>query len=155
MIDAMLARLRRGLARPLVVRDDASAVIEMAVSLPVLCMLLFCFMEICLAVYSDDLISELACEGTRYAMVRGAACPNTTSPTCEVTAAQVNSYVSGLGMPNIGGGAITVNTTYPDGDEAVGSRVKVTVSYTFPITLAYVPKNALSLSSSSQAYIIQ
>jgi len=155
MINATLARLRIGLARPLVVRDEASSVIEFAISLPLLCMFLFSFMEMCLAVYSHDLISELACEGTRYAMVRGASCPTTASPTCEVTAAQVNSYVSAITVPNLAGGAISVTTTYPDGNEAVGSRVNVKVSYTFPITMPFAPKTALDMSSASQTYIIQ
>ena len=155
MINATLARLRIGLARPLVVRDEASSVIEFAISLPLLCMFLFSFMEMCLAVYSHDLISELACEGTRYAMVRGASCPTTASPTCEVTAAQVNSYVSAITVPNLAGGAISVTTTYPDGNEAVGSLVQVKITYVFAIKMAFVPKSSLTMSSTSEAYIVQ
>jgi len=136
--------------------DQGSAIIEMAVSLALLCTLLFCFMELCLAAYSHDLISELACEGALYAMVRGAACPNTTTPTCEVTAAQVNAYVEGIALPNLGGGTITVDTTYPAGNENVGSTVKVQVSYSFPITMPLVPKSsAISMSTYATAYIIQ
>jgi hypothetical protein len=116
---------------------------------------LFCFVEVCLAVYSSDLISELACEGTRYAMLHGAACPTTASPTCEATASQVNAYVKAITLPNLGGGSISVDTSYPDGNEAVGSRVKVQVSYSFPITVPLVPKTALSLSTASTAYILQ
>ena len=137
------------------VREEASALIEMALSLTALFTLIFCFMEACLAVYSVDLISELACEGTRYAMVRGAACPNTTSPTCEVTASQVNSYVSAISLPNLARGTITIATTYPDGNEAVGSRVQVKVTYVFPISMPFVPKASSTMSTTSQMYIIQ
>jgi hypothetical protein len=155
MADSIPTAVKAGWARALLVRDEASAVIEMALSLPILCTLLFCFMELCLAVYSIDLISELACEGTRYAMVRGAACPNTTSPTCEVSATQVNNYVSGIALPNLAAGTITVNTTYPDGNEAVGSRVRVQVTYVFPISMPFVPKASHTFSTTSQMYIIQ
>ena len=160
MVDLIPARWKTGWARipmvrTLVRRDEGSALIEMAVSLTALLTLLFCFMEICLAVYSVDLISELACEGSRYAMVRGAACPNTTSPTCEVTATEVNSYVSAITMPNLARGTITVATSYPDGNEAVGSRVRVKVTYLFPITMPFVPTSSSTMSTTSQMYIIQ
>jgi hypothetical protein len=141
--------------RLLLQRDEGSALVEMGISLVLLSTLLFCFMEVCLAAYSHDLISELACEGTRYAMFRGATCPNSTTPTCEVTASQVNTYVHAISLPNLGGGTITVDTTYPDGNENVGSRVKVQVSYSFPITMPFVPRNAIAMSAASTAYILQ
>ena len=112
-------------------------------------------MELCLAFYTHSLISEFAREGTRYAMVRGAGCPNTTAPTCEVTAAQVNSYVSALSYPNIAGGTLTVATTYPQGNESVGSTVQVKVTYVFKITMPLVPKNAFTMTSTSKMNIIQ
>lgn len=135
--------------------EQGFSLIEMALTLPLLFTLIFCFMELCLLFYSRYLISEYAREGTRYAMFHGAACPNTTNPTCEVTASQVNTYVSGLGWPNLAGGTIAVNTTYPDGNEAIGSRVKVAVTYTFRITMPFVPRNPFTMSSSSQEYILQ
>ena len=127
----------------------------MALTLPVLFTLMFCFMQMCLAFYTVDMISEDAREGTRYAMYRGASCPTTANPTCEVTSSQVNSYVSGLGWPNLAGGTLTVTTTYPNGNEAVGSTVQVKVSYTMPITMPFVPKNSMAFSSTSVMPILQ
>jgi Flp pilus assembly protein TadG len=135
--------------------EEGSTLIEFALTFSVLLTVIFCVMELCLIFYSYDMISERAREGTRYAMVRGSSCPNTTTPTCEVTAAQVNTYVSGLKEPNLGGGTITVATTYPDGDEDVGSRVQVKVSYVFPIKMPFVPKNSINMSSTSVMYILQ
>jgi Flp pilus assembly protein TadG len=135
--------------------DDGAALIEMAVTLPVLFTLMFCFMEMCLAFYTVDMISETAREGTRYAMYRGASCPTSTNPTCEASASQVNSYVSGIGWPNLAGGTITVTTTYPNGNENVGSTVQVKVSYTMPITMPFVPKSSQSFSSTSVMPILQ
>jgi hypothetical protein len=135
--------------------ERGSTLIEMAVTLPVLFTLLFCFMEMCLAFYTHDMISECAREGIRYAMLHGASCPNSSTPTCEATATQVNSYVTGLGWPNLGNGTMTVATTYPNGNEAVGSLVQVKVTYVFAITMAFVPKNSLTMTSTSEAYIVQ
>lgn len=147
---------RSSAPRRLAAREDGSALIEFAVTLPVLFTLLFCFMELCLALYTRDLISECAREGTRYAMVRGASC--TTYPgsaSCTVTAAQVETYVMGLGRPNIAGGTMSVNASYPNGTQAVGSPVSVTVNYAFPISMPFVHALSINMSSSSQMTIIQ
>jgi hypothetical protein len=112
-------------------------------------------MQICLAFYTHNLISELAREGTRYAMVRGASCPNSTSPTCEVTASEVNSYVSSIALPNLAGGTMTVATTYPNGNEAVGSTVQVKITYVFPIKMPFVPTPSYTMTSTSVMYILQ
>lgn len=143
------------LARALRREDSGSTLIEFALSATVLFSLVFCFMETCLAFYTHDLISELAREGTRYAMVRGATCPTAASPTCEVTASQVNAWVAAIKLPNLAGGKMTINTTYPNGNEAVGSTVSVQITYVFPITMPFVPQSSLTMSSTSQAYIVQ
>ena len=135
--------------------EDGGALIDMALTLPILFTLLFCFMEMCLAFYSKDMISECAREGTRYAMYRGASCPTSSNPTCEVTASQVNSYVSGLGWPNLGGGTMSVNTTYPNGNETAGSYVQVAVTYVMPIRMPFVPSSALTFTSTSKMQILQ
>jgi Flp pilus assembly protein TadG len=135
--------------------EEGSTLIEFALTFTVLLTLIFCVMELCLVFYSYDMISELAREGTRYAMVRGASCPTTASPTCEATASNVNSYVSGITLPNLGGGTITVATTYPDSNESVGSRVQVKVSYVFPIKMPFVPRTSINMASTSVMYIVQ
>ncbi len=152
--NGLAARLSNRLRR-LPESQDGSSLVEFAVTLPVMFMLLFMFMELCLMFYTHDMISEVAREGTRYAMVRGASCPSSTNPTCEVTAAQVNAYVNSIGWPNIGGGTMTVNTTYPDGNESVGSRVQVKVTYVFKITMPFVPTQSITMTSTSVMYIIQ
>jgi len=66
------------------VGEEGSTLVEFAVTLPTLFAFLFCFINICLLLYSYEMISQSAREGTRYAMVRGASCPTSTNPTCEV-----------------------------------------------------------------------
>jgi Flp pilus assembly protein TadG len=142
--------------------DEGSSLIEFAVTLPVLFALIFCFMEMCMLMYTYEMISNSARQGTRYAMVRGASCPTSTNPTCEVTATEVNTYVSALGWPNIGGGTVTPSTCYvvsgacsASNSEAVGNQVQVTVTYAFKVWMPFVPKQTINLSSTAQATIIQ
>ena len=136
--------------------DDGQSLVEFAISSTVLLTFIFCMAEATLAYYSYDMISECAREGTRYAMVRGSSCTTSSSSSCEVGASQVNTYVNGLGWPNLGGGTMTVNTTYPDGNEnPQTSRVKVAIQYVFPIEVPFVPRNSITMNASSVAYIIQ
>jgi Flp pilus assembly protein TadG len=135
--------------------EEGSGLVEMAVSLTALFTLFFCFMEICLAFYSDHMISESARDGARYAMVHGATCKTSTGSSCTATATQVNTYVSGIAGPNVASGTITPSTTYPDGDEAVGHHVQVLVTYTFNVTMPFVPRKTFTLTSTSKETILQ
>jgi hypothetical protein len=150
----MIMTFRNALRKKLV-EEDGQSMVEVAVTLPVVFTLIFCFMEMCLAFYTHNMISELAREGTRYAMVRGSSCLTMASASCQATALQVNTFVSGIGFPNLGGGAIIPLTTYPDGNAAIGSRVQISITYVFPITMPFVPTNSISMSTISVATIIQ
>jgi Flp pilus assembly protein TadG len=135
--------------------DEGSSLIEMALSYSILFVLLFCIMEMCLAFYSQHMISEAARGGTRYAMVHGASCTTSTGSSCTLTSAQINTYVSGLVWPNIAGGTMSANTTYPNGNENVGSEVQVQVTYTFKVTMPFVPKDTITLTSTSKVPILR
>jgi Flp pilus assembly protein TadG len=136
--------------------EEGSELVELAVSLPILFGFVLGLMQICLAFYTHEYISELAREGTRYAIVHGPSCETSAGASCAVTASAVNAYVSGLGWPNLGGGTLTVSTTYPGpGGDVVGQPVQVTVTYTFPYKIPFVTSQNLSMSSKSVMYIIQ
>jgi Flp pilus assembly protein TadG len=149
-----LASIVRSLNR---VRDEeGSALVEFALTMPILIIFFFGLIQVCLAAYMRQVVSESAREGTRYAMVHGSTCLTSSGTSCTVSATTVNSWVSSNGWPNLGGGApVTVNTTFPDGNESPGSRVSVTVTYLFPFRVPLVPKSTLTLSSTSVAYIVQ
>jgi Flp pilus assembly protein TadG len=147
----------------LAARDDGSSLIEFSVTLPLLFSLIFCFMEMCLAFYSYNLISEAAREGTRYAMFRGTSCTTSGGSSCTVTATQVNNFVTALPWPNSAAGTISAVTTYAaagsstftaGGSKTTGSSVKVQVTYVFPIHMPFVPNHGLTMVSTSQATII-
>ena len=135
--------------------EAGQSLVEFAFTFSVLIGFIFGFIELCLAFYSFGMISESAREGSRYAMVRGSTCVNAAKAPCAATAAQVNTYVSGLGFPNIGGGKINVSTTFPDGNKNPGSRVHVQVTYQFPITLPLVTSGPISIASTSEMNIVQ
>jgi len=145
-------------ARKNILQDEhGAALVEMAVTLPIMLGFVFGLMQICLAFYTYEYISELAREGSRYAAMHGPTCETSASASCSKTAAQVNSYVAGLAWPNIGGATFNagnVSTTYPNGD-VVGQPVVVSVTYIFPYYIPFVMSNNLSLTSSSQMTILQ
>jgi Flp pilus assembly protein TadG len=153
----------RGRNAGLTVGEDGQTLIEMAITLPIMFALIFCFMELCLVFYTYDMISESAREGAQYAMLRSTDCVTNNagvSVPCTATSTQVNTYVSHLGWPNIAGGTITPATTYvqvsPNAAGNIpGNYVNVAVTYVFPIKMPLVPKNSITLTSSSQMYIIQ
>jgi Flp pilus assembly protein TadG len=144
-----------GMRGRLVRAESGETLVTLALVLPILIGFVFGIMQVCLLYYTWEMMAESACQGSRYAMVRGSTCETSAAASCTVTAAQVNTYVKGLGWPNLGNGTMTVDTSFPDGDEAPGHRVLVTVTYSFPYQIPFVVTKTLSLSSSSQVYFVQ
>lgn len=141
--------------KQIVERVDGASLVEFAVSFSLFMTLIFVLMETCIAFYTYGMISDCAREATRWAIVRGSTCVTSASTSCTATTTTVSSHATGMGFPNPGGGTINATTTYPDGNEAPGSRVKVAISYTFPIRIPFVPQTSLALSTASEMYILQ
>jgi Flp pilus assembly protein TadG len=135
--------------------DEGSSLIEFAVSLSVLMTFTFALMEMCVGYYTNGMISEVAREGSRYAIVHGSTCTTSSGGSCTVTAAQVKTFTQSLGYPNPGGGSLVATASFPDGDEVPGHRVLVTISYSMPIRFPFIPTRALGLSASSEMTIVQ
>lgn len=155
-------RLRHRVARFLC-EEDGGSMIEFALTISTALTLVFVIMQLCLALYMYGMISETAREATRWAIVRGSTCVTGSGTSCTTTTAAITTYAKGLGFPNVGGGTLTVTPTYPDTNpvggaancQAPGCRVKVAVAYTVAISLPFVPKNNISLNTSSEMYILQ
>lgn len=154
--------IRRSQSR--VLSEQGSSLVEMALTMVILLMILFGLIEMCLALYTYHFISDAAREGSRFAMVRGSACAP-PGYECNATAAQIQTYVQGLGFPGINPANMTVTTTwsaYPAGAtcsvlgcNGPGDLVTVTVSYNFPLAIPFVPTNILAMSSTSSMVISQ
>jgi Flp pilus assembly protein TadG len=138
--------------------EKGQALVETALVLPVMFGLILGMMVMFLAFYTHEYLSELAREGTRYAAVHGSSCKTSAGASCTQTASQINTYVAGINLPNIGGGTMSasnVTTTFPDGDQVPPHRVKIVVTYSFPYRIPFVMNTTLSMSSSSVVDIIQ
>jgi Flp pilus assembly protein TadG len=161
MIHSVIAsRVRR-----IVGAEEGATMVEFAMSSIILFTLVFGVIAICLALYSYNVTAEAAREATRYAIVRGSACSPSTFSDCNVTSAQLQTYVRGLGFPGINPSSLTATATWPTTGSACfpsvtpcnnpGNRVNVTVQYTFPLAIPFVPSQTLTMSSTSAMYISQ
>jgi Flp pilus assembly protein TadG len=144
--------------------NEGSAVVEMAVVCSLLFAMLFGVIELSLALYTYNYVSDAAREGTRYAIVRGSSCSVLTN--CNVTAAQIQTYVQNLGYPGVNAANTTVTTTWLSPStapvtwtvcgspcEAPGNAVQVKVTYSFKLNIPFVPRKTLSLNSTSMMVI--
>jgi hypothetical protein len=147
--------LLRGLRGGGLVRGErGSSLIEFAVSAGVLMTFTFALMEICVAFYTDGMISEAAREGARYAVVRGSTCTTSSGGSCTVTTAQIKTFTQGLGYPNPGGGSLIATASFPDGDEVPGHRVLISVTYSFPIRFPLLRTTALPLTAQAEEVFV-
>lgn len=142
--------------------EDGGTLIEFALVLSAMMTFVMVVMQLCIAFYSFGMITECAREATRWAITRGATCQTASLTSCTTTTTAISTYAKGLGYPNIGGGTMNVTTTFPDTYNSIANcetpsvcRVMVTITYTVPIKLPLVPKNAISLSTSSKMYFVQ
>lgn len=131
----------------------------------ILLAVLFGVIEICLALYTYHFISAAAREGTRYAIVRGFSCQAPGNP-CPATKADIQNYVSTLGFPGINIPSSDVSVTwaaYPAGGSCSpssscnnpGNMVTVTVKYSFPLSVPFVPSSKIPMTSTSAMVISQ
>jgi Flp pilus assembly protein TadG len=146
-------------------RDQGSNVIEMAVVSPIFLAMLFGIIELSLALYTYNYVSDAAREGSRYAIVRGSSCSVLTN--CGVTAAQIQTYVQNLGYPGMKAANTTVTTAWFSPStttpvtwtecgstcNAPGDAVQVKVTYSFHLGIPFVPKSTINLHSTSQMVI--
>jgi Flp pilus assembly protein TadG len=147
-------------------RDRGSSLVEFGLSVSILMTLILGVFSMSIALYSYDFISEAAREGTRFAIVRGSSCSkygNFASDCPVTTSSQVQTYVRGLAYPGIKSSNLTVTATWPDTGATCtpssspcnnpGNRVKVVVSYQFPMNVPGVSKTTLTMSSTSEMVI--
>jgi hypothetical protein len=123
--------------------------------------------------YTYHFVSEIAREGTRYAVVRGAtfrttSCASTSTFACNATAANVQSYVQGLTPPGITSSSLSVTTTWPgtgptgaatacntaNGNNSPGCLVQVVVSYPYKFMLPFLPKSSSTWTASSTSVMV-
>lgn len=149
--------------------DSGQALIEMAITITALATVLFGIMSIGIAVYSYFLVSYSAREATRYAMVRGNTfttdCSSPGYANCIAQNGDIQTYVRDLGFPAITIRNLTTTSTWitslgsscgtADTCKTPGNFVHVTVSYSLPLAIPFMPSRTLSLASSAQMVMAQ
>ena len=144
--------------------ESGSAILEMALSVGILLTFIFGIMEVSLAAYTYHFISEASREATRYAIVRGSACNSFAN--CNIDGPGLQTYIRGIAFPGISPLSLTVaaSATTPAGTTCTGTLtpcnvpgnpVQVTVTYTFPLGIPFMPSRTLTMSSTSQMIISQ
>jgi len=114
----------RTLNRHYISKDRGQAQVEFLLSVLSVAFVIFWVLQFMVLVYTYVVLAGAAKEGVRYAIVHGArnGSPSGPSDTTGVQKA-VQYYANYTGM--------SVVVTYPDGNNNVNSRVRVTVSYPF------------------------
>jgi Flp pilus assembly protein TadG len=156
--------------------EQGSALVEYAVVLPLLMIFLCATMEFSRCLYTYHFVSEVAREGTRYAVVRGSTfsgtlCASTSTFACDATAANVQTYVQGLTPPGIASSSVAVSTTWPgtaptgsegtctttNGNNSPGCLVQVVVTYPYKFMFPFLPKGSSTwdVASTSEMVISQ
>lgn len=168
-------RVALEITRRVVNGEEGGSLIEAALSISIFLMVLFAVFDLSIAFYTYHYVSDAAREGTRYAMVRGAACSGQSHTTpCPITSDEIASYVENLDYPGIDASDfMTVSSTWlsqgsPSGSgntwtacgttaacKVHGNQVQVTVSYAFPLDIPLWKLDSLSISSTSSMVISQ
>jgi Flp pilus assembly protein TadG len=160
-----------------ILRDEGASLVEIAVSVSLLCLMLFGFIEVSLALYNYHFVADAAREATRFAMVRGGNCPGNVnaaycSPTSNATTgadnADIQAYVQGLGFPFAH--ALTTSTTWYAASttlpatwsscgatkcNAPGNMVQVSVTNNFSFGVPFWQRGLMTISSTSSMVIAQ
>lgn len=154
--------------------ERGSAIVEFAITVPLLTLIFFGTIQGIFGMYIYHYMAYAAQQGARYAMVRGGTwsqnvatgCATASPPyNCTATAADIQTYVRGMGAINPN--RLTVNTTWtgtnPDGTttgctgssaNSKGCLVKVTANYSFNF-VPYLPFTGLTVTATSEKVILQ
>jgi Flp pilus assembly protein TadG len=149
------------LIRPCLRGERGTSTIEFALGASLLFMSVVGTIYMAWALYTYNIVSEAAREGARYAIVRGHDC-HFGSPCTSATSGDIQTYVQHLGFPGSsqmgataawfpspGGGTCTPCTNIH------GNQVQVTVTYSFPVAIPFVPQRTLSMSNTAEMVISQ
>jgi len=104
--------------------------VEFALILPVLFMLVLGVFDLGRGVLAYNVLAEATREGARFAVVHGSLSPSPVGPAPDSAeiAERVRSYATSLNTDDL-----TVHSSWPDGGNSRGNRVRVEVQYQFKL----------------------
>jgi Flp pilus assembly protein TadG len=150
--------------------ERGTAVVEMAIVLALTLAILFGIIDFGRALYTYHTVADVAREGARWAMVRGATCSQAGEPYCPASAADIQTYVRSLPQTVLDPNQFTVDTTssdvWPGGPSTCLSSkypnlngptcpVVVRVSYPFRFVLPFTGNIPITMISTSTMTIAQ
>ena len=155
--------------------EHGGTLVEFGFSLLLMFGFILGIMQLSMAMYAYHCVSDVAREGTRYAMVRGydwgTPCDGTgnagsgsANSGCYASLADIQNYVQGLGILNGSNMTVTAKcasaiggtfSTYSPGStcDAATDVVQVTVSYPFSFGIPGFPRYTYQLRSTSQMMV--
>jgi Flp pilus assembly protein TadG len=162
--------------------ERGSALVEFAVTVPLVAFLFFAVLQGIFAMYAYHYTAYAAQEGARFAMVRGytwseniaSPCSTSAPPSftikyaCTANSNDIQYYVQSLGAINASNLTINTSSSYvwpgqnADGTttgctaqtNSKGCLVKVTASYSFNF-VPFIPLTGLTMSATSEKVIAQ
>ncbi len=165
-------------------KERGSALVELAVTVPLLILLLFSVLQAMFAMYAYHYTAFAAQQGARFAMVRGhtwstnvyTPCQTSAPPNftmiygCEASSQDIQNFMQSLGAINSSKLTINQTTSYvwpgqtPGGSTVLCSGankansknclVQVTASYTFHF-LPLLPASTVTVHATSEKAILQ
>jgi Flp pilus assembly protein TadG len=123
-------------------QEDGQSLIEFALTSVLFFMMVFGIIEFGLAIWQYNMVSDLAQEGARWAVVRGSS--STLLPTA--TSTELQNYVQSRSP----GFTVTVTATPADPSSAgPGTPISVQVTSSFSPVSALIPTTTLNLTSTA------
>ncbi len=137
--------------RPRVRGDEGQTLVEFALVLPVLLLLIIGILDFGLGLQNYVALGNAVREAAREASVHGSGASVPWGPAAND--ANVTAAVRGRAVGLVSS-AIGVTSSWPAGNNAEGSEVVVSASYTFkPVAFQFLGGISLSLSSTTRARI--
>jgi len=147
--------------------EHGATMVETGLSMLVLVVAIIGVWELSMAAYSFHFVSNAAREGARYAMVRGStaggACATYNTTYCNASGTNISDYVTNtFGLPGMNvssaWAAFTGGTSCPASPapcNSPGNQVTVTVTYSFPLAIPFIPAANIPMTSTSAMIISQ
>lgn len=141
--------------------ERGSSLPETAIVMAVLLALMFGIIDFGRALYTYGFVAQLARQGVRYAIVRGAKCDSTKISPCPAQSSDVETYVQSLSEGATNASSIVATLTWPScpgsttGSNNPGCVAAVTVRYPFTFIAPFVSTATINMSSTSQMVISQ
>lgn len=115
--------------------EQGSVLLETVLGISMVFLLVYAIVEFSMMAYTYSVYADAARAGVRYAVVHGSDNTNCSGPSSGCTdstgsnvSAVVSSSASNLTSAAT---AVVISVTYPDSAATPGSRVQVTVTYTY------------------------